>query len=874
MNDPFRLLRGPIALCMLSIFASGPNRNVWAQTAVQSPRSFLGYELGERFTPHHRVVAYFRNVAGESDRIHLQEYGRTNEDRILQVAFVSSPENIRRLPQIRHDNLRLAGLESGEPEGEPVSIVWLSYNVHGNESVSTEAAMATLYKLVDPGNTEPQEWLKNTVVVIDPAINPDGRDRYVNWYNRAVGSIRNVNPDAVEHHELWPGGRTNHYYFDLNRDWVWQTQVETSQRLALYEGWMPHVHVDFHEQGVNEPYYFAPAAEPFHRVITDWQREFQRTIGENNARYFDAEGWLYFTRQVFDLFYPGYGDTFPIYNGAVGMTYEQGGSGRAGLGILTAEGDTLSLSDRIAHHFTTGLSTVEMASGHHDRLLKEFAAFFDRAKHSPTGQYKTFVVKKKNGNAVGALRDHLHRLGIETGTVDGSVKLSGYSYREMKDTGFTVSPGDLVISAYQPRSTLLEVLFEPESELVDSVTYDITAWALPYVYDVEAYAVTKKMTIATDVSPVSGVDARVGSDANITSDVDVASDIASDPTAYAYLVRWTDRSSAAFLSDLLQRDVLVRYSERSFTSSGEPFAPGTLIVTRRGNEKKGADLARIVDTAAHRQGVEVTRIRSGLVEKGPDLGSADVHYIKPPTVLVLTGAPVSSSSVGQVWHFFDQQINYPITLARADYLSSVDLDDYTVIVLPGGSYGTIFAKEKLATLTSWIKRGGRLITLRGATSWLTGKEGFALKKKEAADPDEDKKKERTSSDLLKSYGDRERDGLTEAVSGAIYRVRVDNTHPLGFGFEATAFELKLTKGSPSYLAGRGVWNVGVIEDADPVSGQVGFKAAAKIGESLAFGVQRMGRGSVVYFTDDPLFRGFWYSGQLLFSNAVFLVGQR
>ncbi|HMP88427.1 MAG TPA: M14 family zinc carboxypeptidase, partial [Lacibacter sp.] len=252
---------------------------------VMSPEQFLGYPLGSRYTPHHKIVAYVQHVAAQSPQmVRLEQYGVTNEHRPLLALFVSAPENIRRLEEIRLNNLRLASLlpdKAAATEETPV-IVWLSYNVHGNETSSSEAALMTLYALVDPSNTKTREWLRNTVVVMDPCINPDGRDRYINWYNSVLGVQPTARMDAREHREPWPGGRTNHYNFDLNRDWAWQTQVESRQRLVLYNKWMPQIHVDYHEQGINSPYYFAPAAEPYHEVITPWQRSFQETIGRNH----------------------------------------------------------------------------------------------------------------------------------------------------------------------------------------------------------------------------------------------------------------------------------------------------------------------------------------------------------------------------------------------------------------------------------------------------------------------------------------------------------------------------------------------------------------------------------------------------------------
>ena len=343
---------------------------------LQSPSEFLGYPIGTQFSRHHQVVDYFKQVAIERPgQVKLEKYGETNERRALMLAYVSSEENMNNLEQIRENNLKSTGILKGTSTSNDIAIVWLSYNVHGNEASSSEAAMLTIYKLL----TEKQDYLKNTVVIIDPCINPDGRDRYVNWFNETASSPYNIDQQASEHQEPWPGGRPNHYLFDLNRDWAWATQIESQSRLKVYNKWMPHIHVDFHEQGINEPYYFAPAAEPFHEVISDWQRDFQTQIGKNHAKYFDAEGWLYFTRERFDLLYPSYGDTYPTYMGAIGMTYEQGGHGRAGLGILNDEGDVLTLVDRLTHHTTTGLSTVEIASQNAAQLTTEFEKYFDNS---------------------------------------------------------------------------------------------------------------------------------------------------------------------------------------------------------------------------------------------------------------------------------------------------------------------------------------------------------------------------------------------------------------------------------------------------------------------------------------------------------------
>src|SRR6185437_11378274 len=591
--------------------------------SVPSPESFLGYPLGAHFTPHHTIVDYFKTVAAAApDRMKLEQYGTTTEGRPLLLAFIASPQNMKRLEEIRLNNLRLAGvLRDGKASDEhaPV-IVWLSYNVHGNEPASSEASMKMLYWLLDPGS-KAAGWLDNMVVVLDPCINPDGRDRYVAWYNDVVGAQPNPDPQAREHQEPWPHGRTNHYNFDLNRDWAWQTQIETQQRMIQYEAWLPQIHVDYHEQGYNNPYYFAPAAEPYHDVITPWQREFQVEIGKNNARYFDAHGWLYFTKQEFDLFYPSYGDTYPIYNGAIGMTFEQGGIG-AGLAVQTSDGDTLTLAQRIEHHFTTGMSTVEMAAGHADKLVREFHNYFIEAVNHPSGAYKAYFLRNDSfGDRLERLRSFLDHNGILWELVDNGTPLTGVDYETGRAATFRSAPGDIVINTNQPKSNLVRVLFERKSRITDSVTYDITAWSLPFVYGVQAYGLSGYVTEAKSTAGVLSEQTKP---------------VITDST-YALAVRWTGMESVRFLTMLLQKGVKIRYTERPFQSSGISFDRGTLLLLATGNSSLGAGLWPLVADAAFRTGVKLVPIASGFVDKGADLGSDLVHVIHRPRVAVLTG---------------------------------------------------------------------------------------------------------------------------------------------------------------------------------------------------------------------------------------------
>jgi hypothetical protein len=819
-----------------------------ANAQVQSPEQFLGYKVGTKYTPHWKVVSYFQQVAAASPAtVKLEKYGETNEGRPLMLAFIATPENLQRLEDIRKNNLRLSGTLTDKPADENAPpIVWLSYNVHGNEASSTEASMLTLYALVNPAETKTKEWLKNTVVVIDPCINPDGRDRYVNWYNTVVGKNMNVSAISREHSEPWPGGRSNHYNFDLNRDWAWQTQIETQQRMKVYNQWLPQVHVDFHEQGYNQPYYFAPAAEPFHEVITNWQREFQNLIGRNNAKYFDANGWLYFTKERFDLFYPSYGDTYPIYNGAIGMTFEQGGI-RAGLGIINSAGDTLTLVDRATHHFTNALSTVEVSSANAAKLVKEYKKFFNDAKTNGVGEYKSYVVKATDKSTIGTLLNLLNKNDIQF-SYGSKATASGYNYWTGKEESFSVTTDDIVISAYQPRSTLLRVLFEPKSKISDSATYDITAWSLPYAYGLQTYGCKQKLA-------ATQADVRLDSRQL-------------ENNAYAYAVRWNGVSSAKLLGALLQAGIKVRFAENAFAVDGRTYDKGTLIITHTSNKALGDKLGATVNNLAAKNGVQAEPISTGFVDKGNDFGSPAVHIITNPNVLMLTGTGVSSLAAGEIWHFFEQQLDYPISLVNAEEFGRINLAEVNVIIMPDGNYKLISDKAQADKLKEWVNKGGRLIALENAAVQLANADwGMKLKK------DDDKKDDKKDGYAdLKVYEERERDFLKGNIPGSIYKVELDNTHPLAFGYPKYYYTLKQDDNIGEFMKDGG-WNVGVIKKDAQIAGFVGYKLKDKLKDGLLFGVQDMGNGNVVYLLDDIMFRSFWENGKLMLCNAVFLVGQ-
>lgn len=807
---------------ILSVFVGLLSWTVNAQNFT--PTTYLGYEIGTRFTRQDKVVSYFHALqAAYPSMMKVEKYGETYEHRDLILAFFGTPENLKKLEEIRQNHQKHAA-------SEKLAIVWLSYNVHGNESSGTEAAMQTAYRLL----TDKVDYLSNTIVIMDPCLNPDGRDRYVNFYQQYGNAPADLHKFSAEHKEPWPSGRPNHYLFDLNRDWAWMTQIESEQRVQRYNQWLPHVHVDFHEQGINEPYYFPPAAEPYHEVITNWQRDFQKQIGANHASYFDKEGWLYFSKEIFDLLYPSYGDTYPTYSGSIGMTYEQGGSGRAGLAVITQVGDTLSLKDRVSHHVTTGLSTVEMSSKNADKLIKEYQMFCTLKVY----RYKTYVLRSTQAK-LEPLMALMKKNGIQVEMITTSTQESAskaYHFQNGQMETIKLMQGDMLIQTNQEKGTLVNVLFEPKTHLSDSLTYDITAWTLPFAYGVEAWAIE-----------TTGAKGTVFSGWPTT--------LIQTPTAncYAYAAAWESMKSTRFLTELQEAGIDVYFNEKGFKSQGITYNPGTLLILR--GENKRADFDQTVLKIANKNAVSLNALASGFVQEGIDLGSSSVKKIPNHSIGLLAGEDASSLNVGEIWHFFERQMGRSIHLVFTDDLEEA-LPKLTVLFVPEGG----ISLSENAKVKEWIQNGGKLIVLGYAIYDFAGKDGFELSSSE------------NKNDSIKkpvSFSKQERDQISNAITGAIFECEFDATNPLAYGYNRYytlrqgADHLNIQSSNVFHLK----------KDAKALNGFVGARVKQQQSEASIAGFQSYGNGAIIYFIDNPLFRGFWENGKLMVANAVFFVNE-
>jgi hypothetical protein len=817
---------------------------VVAGQVFKSPAAFLGYELGSQFTPHHQIVGYFREAqAANTHRMKLVQYGLTNEGRPLLLAIVASQQNMRSLEAIRENNLRLTGLCTDRPgDLAGPAIVWLSFGVHGDEAGCSEASMKVLYELLNSVTASAELFLKNTVVIIDPCLNPDGHNRYVNWFMQTKGDYADPDPVAREHQEPWPGGRYNHYYFDLNRDWAWQTQLETQLRMVQYNRWMPTVHGDFHEWGYNHAYTFTPAEPPYHELITPFQKEFQGLIAKKIASRFEHKGWRYFTKAADDLCYPSYGDTYPLFSGSVGISFEQEGGGAAGSVIDNGNGNMLTLQERVDRHFTIAMATLETVAENSIRLVNEFKKFFDNEKDNEKGAYTSFVIPAPSGNTTDGLKRLLDFNGIAYG-ISRADSLIGYNYFTAHVEPFSAKNA-LVVSAYQPKGVLAKVLFEPRTRLVDSATYDITAWSLPFVYGLLTYAVKGRVPFADCPEKQTGPEVP--------------------PAADGYLIDYQSFEDAKFLASIIRVGIKVSYAERDFFYNGKKYARGTLHILKKGNEA----MMEAFGKAATEHGVCAAPLSSEFGKKLSESGAVKLRMIGRPLIVLLTGEGVVAAAAGEVWHLFDQQLQYPLSLVNAKELGKVDWKNTDVIILPNGKYSFNSDPETLEDLKRWVQQGGKLIAIDNAVAQMADGD-WGLNEIKRADQNRDKKL--LSFAELKKMEEGQYSVMMSNVAGAIYKTELDTTHPLAFGIGRFFYVLKRQATLYERLKEGG--NVGVIKRGGFVAGLVRGHLKAIQKEGLSFGVQRYGRGSVVYFADDPIFRCFWEKGKMLFSNAVFFVGQ-
>jgi len=832
-------------------------------------KDVTGYETGKKFTPHFKIVEYIKAVSESSDRILLRKYGETYEGRPLYILIISTPENLENLENYTALYRKLTNpgnftndKEVKEKIEDLPACVWLSYNVHGNEASCSEAAMAVIYELAASLEQSIQELLENLIIVIDPVLNPDGRDRYTNWINSAAGKEPNPDPNSAEHDEQWPGGRTNHYYFDLNRDWVWLTQKETRYRIKAYREFMPQIHVDFHEMSYRSTYFFFPSAKPVNVNIPESIKKWQDIFGRGNAEAFDERGWKYYTGESFDLFYPGYGDSWPSLNGAVGMTYEQAGGSGGAMVVKLDEKRKLSLKDRVMHHFVASVSTLKTASKFRNEKLFDFYLFFkDVLNKGENGDIKAFIFKESGDrNKDEKLMYTLLAQGIEIHKTSEDFTLNkAYPYFNNTPVKVKIEAGSYIIPLAQPQRNLVKTLFEPEPAMPDTFFYDITAWSIPMAFGLDAYYTTENLNVKTEVVKEYTVDKK-----EFEGDID----------GYAFLIPWGVQANSILVYKLLKEDFKGSFATKDFTISGKKFKRGTVVFF---NKKNGEEFKYRIKELTDELGAKIFSVQTGYSEKGIDLGSNRFRELKKPKIVVLMDSPVSSTAYGSIWFTLDCELDIDFTPVRVDRFKYLDLSDYNVLILPpdwgtGRGYKRVIDEESVEKIKEWIKEGGTFIGISGgayfASKNISGITDIKVLTKPEEEEDKKKKKEKDKKMAMLSYEEKMKKRRLDRIPGTIFKVNLDVTHPLAYGNEDFVYVLK--RENSTFELSKDFNNIGIYTRDPKLSGYIPPESNKFIPESVFFTEKSMSKGRVILFSDELNFRSFWNGlTQLLINSIIF-----
>ena len=802
------------------------------------PSDFLGFEPGEWHLRPDQLTSYFRALAEASSRVSLEVVGHTHERREQLLVAISHPDNIARLDELRQGHLDYAHGRSDDPG--PL-IVWLGYSIHGDEASGSNAAPLVGYHLAAADSIG--DWLKDTIVLIDPSLNPDGMGRFAQWVNGHKSKTPVTDPNDREHQEAWPTGRSNHYWFDLNRDWLLLTHPESRNRVAVFQNWRPHVFGDFHEMGRNSTYFFQPGVPERQNPLTPPENvAITAEIARFHARALDALGQLYFSEEVFDDYYYGKGSTYPDIQGSIGILFEQATA--AGHRIETINGPG-SLELGIRNQFTTSLSTLQGARSQADRIKRYQRDFMELARDRADAAEGNGVVF---GDAADpyrafAMADRLRRHGIEVHTLGRVLETDEARYE----------PGAAYVVPFdQPQYPLVEALFETRTDFQDTTFYDVSSWNFPLSFNLAFERVRNPGDLQG--APFEG----------------------QKPTAtapgegYAYAIDWSHYLAPRALARLLQAGLKVRAATKPFTGvtadGNRAFGLGTLVVP--GSKAQPNDrLDGVLQAITAEDGVPVTTLRTGLTPEGIDLGSSSLEVLEPVNPLLVVGPGVRYTSAGEVWHLLDTRIGLPPVMVSMARLAEIDLNEYTHLLLVDGNYDSL-PETWIPQLRGWLRTGGVLVASQDAAAWVTRK-GLHLAEPPAEATDPQPPEEDKEPPEPRPYGEHSSDYSKSLIGGAIVAAEVDATHPLAYGYRGGM--LPVFRNSTVFLErSDNPYETPLRYREEPLlSGYLGEERTGQLAGSASVIANRVGSGAVIRFADNPNFRGIWFGTNKLFLNALF-----
>ncbi len=812
-------------------------QNLAYNPAIPRPADVIYHEVGEWHVTHDRLVSYMKAVAAAApDRVKLEEMGLTFEKRPQVLLVITSKKNQARLEQIRQQHVQLTDpAQSGSLNTEDMPVVvWIGHSIHGNEPSGANASMLTAYYLAAAQGKEIEELLDHVVILLDPSFNPDGLQRFSTWANQHRGKNLVSDPNSREFNEVWPGGRFNHYWFDLNRDWLPAVHPESRHRLKWFHLWKPNILTDHHEQGSNASFFFQPGvASRVNPLTPDKNQELTGKLGRFHAQFLDKIGSLYFSKENYDDFYYGKGSTYPDVNGAVGILFEQGSS----RGHLQETGNgLLSFPFTIKNQFVTALSTLEGAKTLRKEFLDYQRDFYKQAAaRAAAYAVKGYVFGDKNDKARTTLFvEMLKRHQVEVHSVPGNWKDSVFE----KGSAY-------MVSLNQPQHSLIRGIFEKTLDYRDSIFYDITSWTLPLAFGLPCREIKTPFEIGDQADTASLPLQKLNGG---ISD-------------YAYFMQWEELYAPAALNELLQAGYIVKVATGGFeiaTGNGtRKFNPGTIIIPVKMQKDNREEVFAKLSAVTEKYGVSTYAAGTGNSVSGPSLGSGRQVTVTKPAIAMITGPGVNALDAGEVWYLLDQRMNMTVTHLEPAVFNRVELNRYNTLILVGGNYNEL-NKDKLKT---WVQSGGTLILTEEAVSWAAQNGVTDIKLKKAKAP--------VDSMQRLAYTDREQMEGAQQIYGAIFAADADLTHPLAFGYNQKT--ISLFKANKVFMEkSRNPYATPFYYGSRPLqSGWVSKENAEAIRNSAAVIVSVLGNGRVINIADNPNFRAFWLGGTKLFMNAIF-----
>lgn len=805
---------------------------------IPTPAQFTGHEIGEWHLTHDKLLYYMLELAKISDRAAWEEYAKSYEGRPLGQLIISSPENIKNLEQLREQHLLLCDpSKSGDLDiGNMPVFIKLGYGIHGNESSAQNASVITAYYLIAGEGDQIDELLKNTVILIDPALNPDGMQRHSTWVNLTRSLNNNPDPNSWEFSEPWPGGRTNHYWFDLNRDYIMLQNPESVGRVAAFYKWRPNINTDHHEMGATSTFFFQPGIQSRNNPLTPADnQELTAEVGRYHEKYLDSIGSLYFTEESYDDFYVGKGSSYPDIHGSVGILFEQAGvKGH----LKETPGGLLSFPFAIRNQFTVSLSSLEAGLRMKDKLLDNQRMFYkDAIAQADKYPVKAYIFSEPSDN--GRTNEFINNLlqhKIKVYRLAKDVTKNGIAYKADKS---------FVVPLKQNEYRFIRCLFEPVKKFTDSTFYDVSTWVLPMSFNI-SYS---EVTTAKEMDGMTGTE--------VLHKPEVSGKLAASENAYAYLFEWNEYFAPKALYLLQNAGIITRVSTKRFLydegSLKKEFTYGTILIPSHGQVLKGDELFSLMGRVAKECGITIYGVSTGLTPEGIDLGSNGFSVLKKPSVLMIAGDGTNSTEEGEIWHMMDTRFNIPLTMVTSNRLGSINLDRYNVLIITGSPD---VSQAGIENIRSWNRKGGTIIGFDRGNNWLSANK---LAEIEFLPAVVSKKKDGI-------FENRGADNQVQLIPGSIFETKLDLTHPLCFGYTRNILPV-FKSGTSVAKKGEDIYNNPISFTGNPLlSGYCTPENIERVKNSAFASVHR---NRVISLYDNTNFRAIWYGTSKIFMNALF-----